>query len=477
MDGMSPIAPSVELSSEDVTGLDSNDSFTLFLDTFPQTIKENVNRVVSKVDDVHLNNATKTLARDSDGPGEKQERKMEKTEFSQTKSILRKRWQRIVRKEKERHYRRNRARSSKRQFHRGKHSIKTQWDEALRRNGYFIFPRSSGEEYNVEPPLDMLGTVNSLSEMDEREKILHNIDLSPIFRFRLYPQQSLIDFETTLAIGQIEQYNDSTNHIKVQRVVSDVAINDEEKEVDRTIAHNNAIFESISLLIAMRREDWRKYDSSVHLSVDRNITRGNKNSDWEDEMSAEQELVDDALYKKGNKTLKFLQYVMEHKHILTTSVVNLLLAHLLTSNEIGNQEIADSCLQIFEEMKMLGTSGQYECRPDSTTYRLLILAFSRRFQAMGEALKISQEMVEHSSIDISSELFNEAMKVCRAKTELNVARVLMDCALSNNRIRIDAASCIIYTEMLKTRKLDEEAVELFRRVKKVRRPLYYCDQL
>ena len=87
---------------------------------------------------------------------------------------------------------------------------------------------------------------------------------------------------------------------------------------------------------------------------------------------------------------------------------------------------------------------------------------------MGEALKISQEMVEHSSIEIQPELLNEALIVCRTKTELNVARLLMDSAIRKDRITINAASCILFTEMLKTRKLDQEAIEVFSRIKEVR---------
>ena len=443
IDDIPPIAPSVELSSDVGVVSDGSDSFELFLDAFPETIKDNVNGVISKVD----------VGRKS----------------------IRNRWQGIVRKEKERHRRRTRARSNTRRFDPGQRSIRSQWDEALRRNRFFIVPKSLGEEQNTEPAFDMVGIVGELSETVEIDELSHDIYLSPIFEFQVNQQTSSIDFEISLPIEGNEEYGDRTNHIEVQRLVSTSAI--EEEAVDRIDVHNNAIFESIALLITMGREDWRKYDSSVHLSAEGDIG-GNNNILFDDGTDAEKECVDDATNPDENnddenKIREFLRHVMDHKFVLKTSDVNLLLAHLVTSIEDDNLEIADSCLRIYKEMQMLGKSGQYDCGPDSTTYRLLILAFSRRFQAMGEALKISQEMVEHSSIDIKPELLNEALIVCRSKTELNVARLLMDSAIRKDRIRINAASCILFTEMLKTRKLDQEAIEVFRRIKEVRRFLDY----
>lgn len=434
IDDIPPIAPSGELSSDDGGVSDSSDSFELFVDAFPQTIKENVNGVISKVD----------VGRKS----------------------IRNRWQGIVRKEKERHRRRTRTRSNTRRFDRGQRSIRSQWDEALRQHGFSILPKLLGDEQNTEPGFNMLGTVGELSQSDEIDELSHDdVYLSPIFGFQVNQQTSSIDFERALPIEGNKKYGDPIKQIEVQRLVSISAI--EGEVVDRIDVHNNAIFESIALLITMGREDWHKYDSSVHLSAD-GITGENDNIPLDDETDAEKESFDDATNYDENKIREFLRHVMDHKYVLKTSDVNLLLALLVTSTEDGNRDIANSCLRIYKEMQMLGKSGQYDCSPDSTTYRLLILAFSRRFQAMGEALKISQEMVEHSSIEIQPELLNEALIVCRTKTELNVARLLMDSAIRKDRITINAASCILFTEMLKTRKLDQEAIEVFSRIKEVR---------
>lgn len=460
------LPPSVDLSQDDNIVSGDSDPFTLFLDTFPRTIDRNVNNIIQKVDNIHPDDATRTSEQAGDDLGEMQERTNGRSGNFRTKSSLRKRWQRLLQNETERYRRTNRVRSKKTHFDAAKPSIEAQWDQALKRKGYCINRMTSEEEQNSGSALNTSELDNNLSDMDESSD---DTIVSPIFGLPLNHQQSFLDFETAL-----EENNDRTSQLEVQRIILDDVTNSNEIEQDRSKMHNNAILKSISLLIAMRQEDWRKYDSSVHLSTEIQ-TSGNK-VDYMDESNTKHEKLDDApipydIYEGQNKTREFLQHVMEHKYVLTTSVLNLFLAHLLTSSEIDNQEIADSCLQIYEEMKMLGMSGQHDCRPDTTTYRLLILAFSRRFQAIGEALRISQEMVENSSIDISPGLFNEALKVCRAKTEVNVARMMMDSALRNNRIRISAASCILYTEMLKTGKLDKEAVDLFNRIQKVRRLL------
>jgi hypothetical protein len=456
----------LELSSDGGTVFKKNDSFELFLDTFPQTIKQNVKDIISKVDDGPLPNGnpiteTRMSGQANVGPGDKIKSETKRTFFPPTmRNSLQKRWERMLGSERDRHRRNNKIRSNKKYFQRNKKefeppkpSIETQWNDSFRRNGYCISPMSPREEQKEE-----LGVVGDLWEIDKSNESSEGIYLSPIFRLQVNQQQGLIDFETTLSIGRKEDYDNLINHVEVRPVDFNSAIKDEQKKGNRMDAHNKAILESISLLIAMTPEDWRKYDSNVRLNVENN----------------EQELVNDdtnlnQILTNKNKTHYFLRHIMEQKYVLTTSLVNLLLAHLVTSTEIENQEAGNGCLQIFKEMKMLVQSGQHECRPDSTTYRILILAFSRRFQGMGEAVKLSQDMVENSSTDINPELLNEALRACRAKTELTVARSLMDFALSNHQIKINAGSCIIYTEMLKNRKLHEEAIDLFSRIKKVRK--------
>lgn len=486
-DSTDDVTPPTSLSGELSPGgdtafeSDSSDEFEMFLDTFPTTIKQNVTDVICKVDALPFsiadpNNETRLSAQSKSSSDDPMESKAKRTHLSPKKSSLRKRWEGILHKEKDRHRRRKRILSNRRQFQRGKPSIKTQWDEAFRRNNYYIKPGLSNQEQNEESALDGLGIESDLSEIDARDQSSDDIPLSPIFRFQV--NQQMTDFEAPLSIESKDDNIDAMNQTEVQRVVFNAI--DKEEEVDRTDAHTNAIFESISLLIAMTSEDWRKYDSSVHLSEEGD-TVGNEmraeKSDYHDSISAEQEVVNEAttpnqIPTNRNQIRHFLRHVTERKYVLTTPIVNLLLAHLVTSTEIENQELGEACLQIFEEMKMLADSGRYECRPDSTTYRILILAFSRRFQGMGEAVKLSKQLIDYSSIDINPELFNEALRVCRTKTELDAARLLMNSALSNPRISINAASCIIYTEMLKTRKLDEEAINLFNRIKKVSR---FCD--
>ncbi len=479
MDGMPPLSASVELSPDDVAVSENSDSFEVFLDDFPQTIKDNVSNVISKVDGMasphrHPENVARTLDRSNDSPSENPDSKIGRLNFSPKN--LRKRWERILQKEKERYRHHNRIKSNKRRIDRAKLSTRELWDDALRRSGYYIAPKALDEEQNEEPALDILGTNSEHSEIGEMAESSHNTHLSPIFGLQVNQRQSSIDFETALPTEENEEFELPTNQIEVQRLVSGSEIDGKDSDTKNML--NDAIFESISLLIAMRPADWRKYDSSVHLSADGNA--GKKNDIiFDSEIDTECDSLDDDanldhFRDHGNNIREFLRHIMEHKYVLKTSDVNLLLAHLVTSTGDYDRDIADSCLQIFQEMKMLGNSGQYDCGPDSTTYRLLILAFSRRFQAMSEALKISQEMVERSTIDIKPELLNEALKVCRTKTELNLARSIMDSAIRKSRIKMNLASCIIYTEMLKTRKLEQEAIKVFHRINEVRSFLNFC---
>lgn len=467
IDVLSPTHLPFEQSSDSVTTLDKNDSFELFLESFPRTIKQNVNDIISKVD-----SETSTIADPDDDiritaqsnarPDNILERKKRRTYFSSTKTSLRKRWEIMLGAEIERNHRHQKIRLSQRKVKNTRSSIETLWDKAFRRNGYCVVANFNKEERVKN---------SNLSEKQERDEPLHGIHISPIFCVGVNQWHSSIDFETSLSIEGKEDNDDLIDRVEVQRIPISSEINEQEVKGYRRDVHGKAILESISLLIAMTPEDWQRYDSSMRLHVEREKF---ENSDFQNETRVEQEFGDDdanlnQIHKNTPKIRNILRHVMERKYVLTTSLANLLLAHFVASIENESREIGDGCLRLFEEMKMLAESGQHECRPDSTTYRILILAFGRRLQGIGEAVKLSQEMVEHSSFDVNPELLNDALKACRAKTELKVARLLMDSALNNPRIRINGDSCIIYTEMLKTRKLHHEAIDMFSRIKKVSR--------
>ena len=466
-------------SSQDGNGVsEDEDLLTSFLDSFAQRIERDVNDAILKVDvgafpivdpDTEAIIADQTSAVTGD-----RHIQNENTAATQIKSNLRKRWERILGREKERHRRRNRIGSKTINLKYTKSSIEEQWDDAFRRYGYRIIPRS----YEGESAFGGLGIVNDEIAATNKKDESQDVHLSPIFRFLVNEQLCLEDFETLISDEGIEDNHvTSDGNIEIQPVILNNSINKQKKKGDRSEIHHNSILRTISLLVAMKPEDWRRFDSGIPINIEIHTdTNENsaKNSLLHNKIYAEQEFVYDGtnfneIHSNMTKVREFLQHVTDQKYGLTTSIVNLLLAHLVASTEIESKVIGDGCLQIFEEMKMLAESGQCKCRPDSTTYRILILAFSRRLQGMGEAVKLSQEMMESSSIDITPELLNEALRACHAKTELTVAKILMNSALSNHRVRINVGSCILFTEMLKTRKLDQEAIDFFSRIQQVRR--------
>ena len=407
---------------------DVDNSFGVLMDKLPQMIKQNVKYVL---------------------------RKENKKVGKRTKSRLEKRWEFIWKNEISRHHRRIRLRSSKSDLERTKLSIENRWDQAFRRSGYCIFPKPDENTINDDV------TSNALEIDDKHGEVEETEETSPIFGLQMNLQNSSINLN-----------DDFIDQIDLVREGMKIVIMDE-KKVHSSDAHVKSILECISLLISMTPEDWRKYDSCMYLDGNRNIERKEQNNDSDKESYTAKELDRNdmnlnQMHNNMTRTQLILQHISENKRVLNTSLVNILLAHLVTSTEIEMDDIAKGCLQIFEEMKMLAESGRRDCEPDSVTYRILILAFTRRFQAIDEAVKLSQEMVEGSSIDIGPDLLNEGLRACHAKAELTVARLLMNSAL-NSRSKINATSCMIYTEMLKTRNLDKEAIDMYGRIQKVRR--------
>mmetsp|Transcript_21909 Transcript_21909/g.52129 ORF Transcript_21909/g.52129 Transcript_21909/m.52129 type:complete len:944 (-) Transcript_21909:389-3220(-) len=421
----------VRASSGGFVSLAKSDSFTMILDSFPTTIKKNVDDVISKVDSV---------SRPS------------------MKGRLQKRWEGIVRREKENwRHRKINSRLNKAYPQDTKPLIEARWDESLRRHDYCIIPISSDF---------------SAIDIDDKDEQSFAINLSPIFRFQLEGQQYSINSKAPLAIEGKEALNDLIDDDEVQCTIKNAT--EIEKEIWGTTDVHDAIIRSISLLTAMRTADWQKYDSNAQLSMEvRDV--GKKNSVTKtnklDKLGENLELMvhktpPTQIHNSRTKTRRFLQHIIEHQYVLTTSLVNLLLAHLVSSTDSDHQELGGACLRIFDEMKTLSESGQHDCKPDSITYHILILAFSRRFQAMDEAIKLSHELAKSPSTDINPGLLNVALKACRAKTEHDVARLLMDSALSGNQNRLNVNSCILYTEILKDKRFDQEALNFFNRIKK-----------
>ena len=444
---MSPTVSGGDDDDED----DNDDDLWLasFLDRFAQTIEQDVNNTISKVDH-------------------------EKSGF------LVKRWEDIYKREKKRCHQRRRIMSRPNSNNNDssnninmkytKPSVEDQWNEIFHRYDYRDILRS----YKAYEDEDENTTNN---HMKEDESSYHeDIHLSSVFRYPITTEQlSLEDYQNLTQIERNENENDNDvsciENSELQSVIMSSSINsnsdEEKKKGGGSDMYQNAILRSMSLLIAMKPEDWRRFDSGIPLNKETGIHTEPKFATDDGGM----ENINNEIHSNSNITYvrEFLQNVTQRKYNLTSSVINLLLAHLVTSTEIDNRMIGNGCLQIFKEMKILAESG-HRCRPDSTTYRILMLAFIRRLQGPGEAIKLSQEMMESSSSidDITPELLMEAIRACHAKMELTIATTLMETALRNNPNRINVESCILFTEMMKSENLSQKALDFYNRIQKVR---------
>jgi len=469
---MPPIFLSDESSQSDDIELESNDTIESFLDSFAATIKQDVDDAIFKIDaGAFPVEQPITKSQSLDPFGDNIQPKIATRAPTSAKNMLRKRWERILGNEEERHGFRNRARSNREDFKNPRLSIEDLWDASFRRNGYCIAPKLFGKE----PVLNKIKIMED--DRDESFQDIH-LQLSPIFRYPVYEELCLTDLETLVSKERKENNDHPTYQGKIEIIpfVFNNSINDESANDVRPDSHQKGILRSISLLIAMRPKDWRQFDSEISINTETETEMEKKETSIESsgldkEMHIENELINEErnlnkIQNNMTEVRNFLHHVMEHKHGLSTSMANLLLAHLVVSINMKNEEIGDVCLQIFEEMNLLAESGLHKCGPDSTTYRILILAFSRKLQGIGEAVKVTQKMMENPAIDITPELLNEALRACHAKTELSVAKSLINSALSDPRASINVRSCIIYTEILKTQKLDEEAIDFFSRIQK-----------
>ena len=433
-------APSTKVDCLPENGKVKDDIASKFLDYFAQTIQRDVCSLISKVDDAENNFVTTGPNTASASTGTRMK-----------KSNIMKRWEKIFEKEKERHRCRNGIRSKNNLKYIKSSSVEEQWNNALHRCGY--------------PPIEQRSYNDVQSSTITKDEIT-----TPIFGFPVNEQLSLEDIETLILNRKNEEDNQhptcSQEYNKTKDKVSSDSINDK-TEVSSEI-YDSAILRSVALLMAMKSEDWRQFDLGKTLNIefqgDVDVNNSGYCASHNGIHTKEQEFVTD---RSNTNIHQFLQHVTARKWPLTTSIINLLLAHLAVSTDMENRVIGDGCLQIYKEMKVLAESGQYNCKPDSTTYRILTLVFSRRLQGEGEAIKLTQEMMENSSIEITPDLLTEAIRACRAMMQLDVAKRLMDTTLRNCRVRINVDSCIIFTEMMKSQNLYREAIDYFSRIQQV----------
>lgn len=410
--GNSPSCASSEL--KDVSILDDDNSLTTFVTSFAETVQKDVKSIISKID----GNSQRNLA---------------------------KRWKVIFQKEKDRYQKKDRD------FVPKKLTIEDLWLHAL----------SSGFDVNTLS-LDGLSRSNFGKYESSCDETMHGNHMfklsqkshhSPIFQLPMNEQSSVSfkDFQTVdiPSSGKSELQSLFTNYTKKTNNTKE--LNDRSVRNDVEM-YENAIFQSLALLTVLKNDDWRQFDS------------GNMNDNITIPSHTERKLV---INKTKDDIREFLRLVTAQKFNLTTSIVNLLLAHIIVSSEIDTNMIGHGCLQIFEEMKILADSG-LQCRPDSITFRLLILAFTRRLQGVGESIKLVEEIISDPSLTIDDITVLIALQACNVQKDFSIATVLMETMLKNNSSSINVDSCILYNDMLQIRNLKQEAIDFFNRINQVK---------
>jgi hypothetical protein len=224
--------------------------------------------------------------------------------------------------------------------------------------------------------------------------------------------------------------------------------------------YQDAIFRSISLLSVLHTEEWRRLQSLEDTSRYRDEAR--TDGERQENPSSEENGGEDSYLQESEVRMNKLSDTDAVKELF--AFTNLLLAHLVVSLETDPETIVGNCIRIYNEMKLMGESGQRQCHPDATTYRILILAFSRRFMAPGEAIDLFRVMMKDKRIEITPEVFLDGMKACHAKMDLRSARAIMEGALNEKRVRPSVGSYTLLTEMMKTHDLRDETLSLFNRL-------------
>eukprot|EP00980_Cylindrotheca_fusiformis_P028100 scaffold22580_cov210-Cylindrotheca_fusiformis.AAC.7 len=216
-----------------------------------------------------------------------------------------------------------------------------------------------------------------------------------------------------------------------------------------------AMLRAIALLSAFRADEWDILDSNNTF----------ESSLSKDEMDSEPKPgKDPAVADLQPTTMDGIGELFEDievgKYLLTTEESNVLLALMVTSMDSSVDNILNDSLQLFDQMRVLGHSGREECGPDVNTFRILILALSRRLMANGEALKLSQEFFE-CGLEVTPETFLNCMETCFERNDLAAATGMLSAAIKNNpQFRPPVVSYLRIIDMMKRQNLQSNALNL-----------------
>jgi hypothetical protein len=412
---------------------------TDYLESFVQAIKDNVDRVVEQ------RMISRSIASSSDSTGN-----------PKTKKNVAELWKIEFYREKDRH---------KRKFGNNKRTIGQKWEKALQSAEFSpIFEIENAGEDHI-----MMGGMNEISTPIQQ--------LSPIFELPLDDDLRIQNLDTILSLHDEVEPNenvDETGDSEEELIedFKDTIASPEDHHLNNgtnsnSDAYYDAIFRSVSLLAVMDAYDWRRFDTDRLSNHQKKEAQQFNNCEPEDNRIPDTSRVE--FSPSNSKTFdQFLDELTSRNYVLTPLEANLLLAYIVSSPDMDLDLMIDRCIQVYDEMTIIAESGLPGCKPDATTYRILILAFNKRFMAPGEAIKISMKMMNDASVKLNPEVFLEAMKACYAKMDIESAREMMNIAISNNRVRPSVESYIIFTDLMKSQDFRQEALNFLDRLHQVR---------
>jgi hypothetical protein len=385
----------------------------VLLQSFAKTIAGNVDSIISVID------------------AKQDETKIdEPLQRASKKNVLSQQWIIKLRIEKQRYQRRNPpVRKPRSQM-----SVDDLWEEAL--NSVNIPFRSRIESGQVD-------TVSPIFGFQIDDETGHIIESDSIFN----------------EVGEVLDSGELPLHERGDEIDSEITLDMEAADGhDQTNKlHIDAIHKALALLSATRADEWASFDSRF-----RNI----------DHEVSEEGMLDtskDTNLRESRDIQELLGDIKSERYVLNTLETNLLLARLVTSVDTPTDAIFGEALQIYQDMKLLALRGRKESAPDATTYRILILALSRRLMGLGEAVGLCQDMLE-LPMEWTPEAFLDAMQACAACNDLAAASRMMKSVLNGDlgTFRPPVGSYILMLEMMKHQNLKEKAFNLFRRVETVR---------
>jgi hypothetical protein len=425
------------------------------LQSFDKKISENIQEVISLVDNGRTGTqespATEENA-DSDQPVKQRARRI----------VLATRWRNAV--DRESYQQRREQRGLKNEGSRM--STEDAWDEVM-----LELDIPFDETTSLKSPSPLQGVSNSLR--DERSPILGlKIDEDGFLENLNGTGNEALSRDGTTTETSDEDFDEDLAEIR--RYFSD-------RNSSSSDSRENTICKAIAILGATKAEEWQLIDYRVgsnDFSQDVETSGGIGDTDVESDSDSDSDSDMDSDAGDLHDIYDLLDDLHHEGDSLTTGEANLLLARLTTDTNASVEEILDISLQLYGAMVALNNSGRIDSGPDITTYRILLLALSGRLMALGEAVKLSMEMLE-SDLQPDSDALLNAMQACHRSHDIGAAERLMDFALEScsDSFRPSLGSYMIMLDMLKKKNSQKAAFGLLEQSDKVRSSQYFMTLL